>query len=160
MNEELTPVLQARGLAKRFAEGGLDVEVLTGVDLEVHPGETLAIVGASGSGKSTLLHLLGALDAPTAGTVTLMGRRLDQMGPAEQGEWRNQHLALGGRIEAPQHMQQGRLAGARAPHDRDPLAAAHFQVDAAQHRHRRRSLVGLPEVAARQHRLRNRLTHT
>jgi len=87
-------VLQCTGLQKRFHEGPLDVHVLRGVDLEIFGGQTLAIVGASGSGKSTLLHLLGALDAPTAGTVTLMGRRLDQMGPAEQGEWRNQHLGF------------------------------------------------------------------
>ena len=87
-------VLQCSGLQKRFHEGPLDVQVLKGVDLEILAGQTLAIVGASGSGKSTLLHLLGALDAPTAGSVTLMGRRLDEMSAAGQGEWRNRHLGF------------------------------------------------------------------
>jgi lipoprotein-releasing system ATP-binding protein len=89
-----TGVVEARGLHKRFTEGGLDVAVLQGVDLSVPRGETLAIVGASGSGKSTLLHLLGGLEAPTQGSVTLAGRDFATMGPAEQGEWRNRQLGF------------------------------------------------------------------
>ncbi|MDH1251686.1 lipoprotein-releasing ABC transporter ATP-binding protein LolD [Comamonas thiooxydans] len=87
-------VLEARGLTKRFAEGKLDVTVLQGVDLQVQAGETLAIVGASGSGKSTLLHLLGGLDAPTTGSVSLMGQPLNQLSPQKQGALRNQHLGF------------------------------------------------------------------
>ncbi|MFO1216868.1 MAG: lipoprotein-releasing ABC transporter ATP-binding protein LolD [Burkholderiaceae bacterium] len=88
------PVLVARALAKRFAEGGLDVSVLQGVDLELQPGQTLAVVGASGSGKSTLLHLLGGLEASTSGQVLLMGRDFAAMSAAEQGAWRNRHLGF------------------------------------------------------------------
>ena len=95
MNDTTRPVvLQARGLTKRFTEGRLDVTVLQGVDLQVHAGETLAVVGASGSGKSTLLHLLGGLDAPTSGSVTLMGQQLSTLDAAQQGEMRNRHLGF------------------------------------------------------------------
>jgi lipoprotein-releasing system ATP-binding protein len=87
-------VLAASGLGKRFSEGRLDVTVLQGVDLQVHRGETLAIVGASGSGKSTLLHLLGGLDAPTTGKVQLMGHDLATLAPALQGVLRNRHLGF------------------------------------------------------------------
>ena len=87
-------ILACSGLGKRFTDGGLDVHVLQGVDLAVLAGETLAIVGASGSGKSTLLHLLGALDAPSAGTVQLKGRELAAMDATAQGAWRNQHLGF------------------------------------------------------------------
>jgi lipoprotein-releasing system ATP-binding protein len=87
-------ILQATGLTKRFHDGTLDVTVLQGIDLQVHAGETVAIVGASGSGKSTLLHLLGGLDAPSGGSVQLMDRDITAMSAAEQGRWRNQHLGF------------------------------------------------------------------
>jgi len=87
-------VLHARGLSRRFTEGRLDVTVLQGVDLDVNAGQTLAIVGASGSGKSTLLHLLGGLDAPTSGTVKLLGQDLAHQNAAAQGRLRNRYLGF------------------------------------------------------------------
>jgi lipoprotein-releasing system ATP-binding protein len=87
-------VLQARGLSKRFVEGALDVQVLQGVDLQVAPAQTVAIVGASGSGKSTLLHLLGGLDAPSSGQVELMGQELAALSAAQQDRLRNRHLGF------------------------------------------------------------------
>jgi lipoprotein-releasing system ATP-binding protein len=87
-------VLQCKDLDKRFQDSDIDVHVLRGVNLHVHAGETLAVVGASGSGKSTLLHLLGGLEGPSAGSVDLMGRDFAAMGAAAQGEWRNRHLGF------------------------------------------------------------------
>ena len=69
-------VLQTRGLKKVYGTGEARVRALDGVDLEVEQGEFVAVVGTSGSGKSTLLHMLGGLDRPTAGTVTVDGRNI------------------------------------------------------------------------------------
>jgi lipoprotein-releasing system ATP-binding protein len=88
------PVVQAHHLSRRFQEGALDVSVLQDITLSVQAGETLAIVGASGSGKSTLLHLLGGLDAPTSGQVSLMGQSLQGLSATALGHLRNQHLGF------------------------------------------------------------------
>ena len=92
--ESMAVVMEAKGLTKRFQEGRLDVTVLQGVDLQVHRGETLAIVGASGSGKSTLLHLLGGLDAPSSGSVQLLGQDMARQSAPQQGLLRNRHLGF------------------------------------------------------------------
>ncbi len=89
-----TPLLTAQHLSRRFQEGALDVTVLTDVNLTVHAGETLAIVGSSGSGKSTLLHVLGGLDQPTTGHVSLMGQAMAGLDATTLGELRNQHLGF------------------------------------------------------------------
>jgi len=89
-----SPVLACHALGKRFVEGGNVVEVLKGVELEVMPGDRLAIVGASGSGKTTLLQLLGGLDLPTAGAVSVQGRELSGLDDAERGRLRNQALGF------------------------------------------------------------------
>ena len=88
------PVLEVRGLSKRFSEGGLSVSVLQGVDLSVKAGETVAIVGASGSGKSTLMHLMGGLDSPTQGQVLLQGQDWSGFSAAQQGARRNRLLGF------------------------------------------------------------------
>lgn len=88
------PVLQCSGLGKTFVQGKTEIEVLKALDLEVAPGESLAIIGHSGAGKSTLLHLLGGLDQATTGTVTVMGQRMDKLGNAARGQLRNQYLGF------------------------------------------------------------------
>ncbi|HEY5635357.1 MAG TPA: ATP-binding cassette domain-containing protein [Burkholderiales bacterium] len=86
-------VLVCAGLAKTY-QGPAPVEVLRGVDLEVRAGERVAIMGRSGSGKSTLLHVLGGLDAPSTGTVTVQGRALSSMGEVERSRLRNETLGF------------------------------------------------------------------
>jgi len=87
------PAISCQGLSKTY-HGPAPVRVLAGVDLAVHPGESVAITGKSGSGKSTLLHLLGGLDAPTAGTVLVQGKAFSAMSEAERGRVRNATLGF------------------------------------------------------------------
>jgi len=87
-------VISCQGLSKTYTSGPAHVAVLNGVDLAVVEGERIAIVGASGSGKSTLLHLLGGLDAPTAGQVSVEGVALDTLSEAQRGQVRNRALGF------------------------------------------------------------------
>jgi len=87
-------VLKARGITKTYAEGDTRVEVLRGVDLDVHRGEMLAIVGASGSGKSTLLHVLGLLDQPTTGDITLDNTAARGLSESARSALRNRSLGF------------------------------------------------------------------
>ena len=91
----MSALLEGRGIRKVFAGGdGQPLEVLRGMELEVHRGEFVAIVGASGAGKSTLLHLLGALDRPTSGDVWLDGSRYADLDGNELAELRNRKLGF------------------------------------------------------------------
>jgi lipoprotein-releasing system ATP-binding protein len=91
---ETQPVLVCRGLHKIYRQGKVEVPVLMGVDMDVYPGERVAVVGASGSGKSTLLHLLGGLDEPTRGEVRVLGVDLRAQSEAERGATRNRALGF------------------------------------------------------------------
>jgi len=88
------PVITCRDLCKTFYQGREPVHVLLGVDLDVAPGERVAIVGASGSGKSTLLHILGGLDDPSSGKVHVAGQELGRQTEMERGLIRNRALGF------------------------------------------------------------------
>src|ERR1700722_19288695 len=84
------PFLTATGLHKAYRKHAIQVPVLNGLDLDVNAGEFLSIVGASGSGKSTLLHLLGTLDQPDKGSISLEGERIDDLPSKRRDQLRNQ----------------------------------------------------------------------
>jgi lipoprotein-releasing system ATP-binding protein len=89
-------ILHAAELQKNYSQGngGSVLEVIKNIDLEISEGEKLAIIGVSGSGKSTLLNLLGGLDDPTQGAVTLSGKQWSQLSPTDRAAWRNQHIGF------------------------------------------------------------------
>jgi len=88
-------ILEARALSKQYQEDGAQrLSVLNNINLTIKRGESMAVVGASGSGKSTLLHLLGGLDNPTSGEVTLAGEKLFTLSEKKRGALRNQQLGF------------------------------------------------------------------
>ncbi|MSQ69080.1 MAG: ATP-binding cassette domain-containing protein [Gammaproteobacteria bacterium] len=88
------PILRGVALTKSYADGGLDVSVLKGVDFALQAGESVAILGTSGSGKSTLLHLLGGLESPTSGRVLLLDEDLATLNEQQRGLTRNRRLGF------------------------------------------------------------------
>lgn len=90
----MTTVLEARRLTKTYREGALETPVFHDLDLAVKRGETVAIIGASGAGKSTLLHLLGGLDTPTSGEVSVDGQAMASLDDAARGRLRNRALGF------------------------------------------------------------------
>jgi lipoprotein-releasing system ATP-binding protein len=92
MNE--SNVLRCSKLQKSYMQGGLNVNVLKGVDLTLQQGESMAIIGASGSGKSTFLHLLGGLDTPDSGEVFICGQQVQNLSEKSKGDLRNSSLGF------------------------------------------------------------------
>src|SRR5690349_5362784 len=87
-------LLSARNLHKTFVLGKRSLEVLRGVDVDLHRGDFLALRGASGAGKSTLLHLLGGLDTPTQGEIFLAGRDIAKLERRELARLRNEEVGF------------------------------------------------------------------
>ncbi|MFA5974783.1 MAG: ABC transporter ATP-binding protein [Elusimicrobiota bacterium] len=86
--------LSARGLLKRFPQGERDVEVLHGIDLDLKEGEIVAVLGPSGAGKSTLLHLLGLMEQPTSGTLSILGEEVHDLAAKERARFRNDFIGF------------------------------------------------------------------
>jgi putative ABC transport system ATP-binding protein len=87
-------LVQMRGIEKKFRRGAEEIDVLHELDLDIEPGEFLALMGPSGSGKSTLLNLMAGLDRPTTGTVVVGGERIDSMSGRNLAKWRARHVGL------------------------------------------------------------------
>ena len=90
----MTALVTIRDVDKGYVRGKQRVEVLTGINLEVQPGEFLAIMGPSGSGKTTLLNLIGGLDKCDRGAVVVAGERLDKLSSGKLAKWRARHVGF------------------------------------------------------------------
>lgn len=87
-------LIQVRDLDKTYRRGGEDIDVLQGLNLDVSPGEFVAFMGPSGSGKTTLLNLLGGLDVPSRGSITVAGDEITHMSSGKLTEWRARHVGF------------------------------------------------------------------
>ena len=94
MAAEKTALISCRGLTKIYKMGQSEVRALDGVDLDIYPGEFVAIIGSSGSGKSTLMNMLGALDQPTSGSVTINGENVGTMKSKNLAQFRNKTIGF------------------------------------------------------------------
>ncbi len=90
----MTALVSTRDLTKTYQRGPEKVEVLHGIDLDIAPGDFVALMGPSGSGKSTLLNLVGGLDTPTSGEISVGGTRIDRMGGGQLAQWRSDHVGF------------------------------------------------------------------
>jgi putative ABC transport system ATP-binding protein len=90
----MSALVQVRDVHKHFTRGSERIDVLAGINLDVAPGEFLALMGPSGSGKTTLLNLIGGLDQPTHGTIEVAGSRIDRMNGATLSRWRARHIGF------------------------------------------------------------------
>ncbi len=88
------PLIQLEGVEKVYRTGRVEYRALRGVDLTVDPGELVAVIGPSGSGKSTILNVVSGIDRPTSGTVTVDGRRIDQLSEEELAVWRGANVGI------------------------------------------------------------------
>jgi len=92
--EPTAPLIELVGVQKSYRMGRLDYPALRGIDLQIGTGELVAIVGPSGSGKTTVLNMISGIDRPSAGTVTVDGRRIDAMTEEELAIWRGKHVGV------------------------------------------------------------------
>src|SRR5574337_704819 len=93
-NGSSSALIQVRGLNKAYRRGGEEIQVLQGIDLDVHQGDFVAFMGPSGSGKTTLLNLLGGLDVPSAGSIRVAGDEITHMSRGKLTEWRARHVGF------------------------------------------------------------------
>ncbi len=134
-------IIEARSLVKRYLLGGTEVRALDGVDLDVMPGEMLAITGPSGSGKSTLMQIIGCLDRPDSGRYVLAGQDVSRLGSNQLAEIRNRRIGfvfqtfhLLPRLSALENVELP-LLYAGLPHAKDRAAEALRKVGLADRSH-------------------------